>query len=329
MPLAFYLLDWLIFFMTIPRSWSTVEKQHSPSQIQTIARPAATDGRFKAGAIIACLAWCVIFYNLQHNLYYYKPRNTSPVPLIIAFWKHAPGKLILSISLATIRVGYAIVAAWNWNLSPLNMSVSVGWLYGLGYSPAILVIIFCNIYGYIDSNEDRVLISQRAERGRHLDNELGVTSTNMKPSWWSKMPGAIPSSSFNAQDRLRDLASEMGGGDATSEAGERAVEMRPIKTRLNPGGTSVYDAHSADGLGERVCGNDWDKDNGRSSSSSGRASAKEKRRDSPHHVWGSSLLEPTREGQRRGVSATRTIDSEETLRSVQAHPQVVRSMLDI
>jgi hypothetical protein len=147
-----------------------------------------------------------------------------------------PTKLALVILLALVRVGYTIAAAFVWNISPLKYNVQAGWLYGLGYAPVLLIIIVLNIWGYIDPNEDRALIAQRAERTATIDAELGIDRASQKPSWWSKLHG---DSHLDAEQRLRRLVmaapspNAIGGGRATHTKLERAIEMgnMPVSQR--------------------------------------------------------------------------------------------------
>src|SRR5271163_287763 len=69
LPLLFYALDWLVFFMTIPRSWTPIEMQSSDAQTDSVARPATTDARFKIGALFALLAWAIICCSLAHSIF--------------------------------------------------------------------------------------------------------------------------------------------------------------------------------------------------------------------------------------------------------------------
>lgn len=100
-----------------------------------------------------------------------------------------PTKFLLLLPLALLVVGYAGVIAFEWSVSPLRYDVNPAWMYGLGYAPILLIILVFEVYGYIDRNEDRVLLDQRRERGRLHDMELGIHGSK-KPSWWSKRGGA-------------------------------------------------------------------------------------------------------------------------------------------
>ncbi len=77
--------------------------------------------------------------------------------------------------LALVMIGYSAVIAWEWTINPLRYDALPGWIYGLGQGPILLIIAVFEIYGYIDGNEDRVLLKQRRERDRAYNAELGLT----------------------------------------------------------------------------------------------------------------------------------------------------------
>ncbi|KAI9797234.1 MAG: hypothetical protein M1835_001590 [Candelina submexicana] len=222
MPLAFYLFAWLEFFMTIPRSWGHLEMQSSPYQQANIAKPQATDARFKAGSLLGLIAWGIICYALQHAVHYYKPRNRGLWDRFNGFFHYAPMKLMLAISVCFVHVGYNIACAFCWDISPRKYNANPGWIFGLGYGSAFLVLLIFEIYGYFEVNEDRQLIAQRIERGRTVDAELGI---GKKPTWWSKMHR---DNHLDAEQRLRNLTTVVGGGTATQKNIERDIEMRNL-----------------------------------------------------------------------------------------------------
>lgn len=235
MPLVFYLFAFMNFFLTIPRSWTNVQKQRSFDQQEDLAKPAATDGRFKAASILAAVCVVVICYNLGHSIYRYKHRPQGRI--LIAFYMTViPFKFIVAILLSAVRVGFGIASAFNWTISPLKFNGNPGWLYGLGYAPIFLILIILNLYGYLEPNEDRDLIRQRVERGRVADEELGITRKNRKPHWWkrSRTDYAPPTVGLDADSRLRTLVAEVGGGKATKDHLQKMVEMgvlNPTKYR--------------------------------------------------------------------------------------------------
>ena len=208
LPLIFYLFAFLNFFMTIPRPWTPIQKQRSPSQTTSIALPSATDARFKAGSISAAIAWLIICYTLSHNITHY----FSPALLLFpsSSSRRFPLQIPLLLILSLIQVAYNISSSFIFTISPLRLAVHPAFLYGLGYTPPLLIIIILNVYGYIDPNEDRVLLKQRAERGREADRQLGLAARTRKPGWWeteSEQTGkAVGQQVGNMTDEVRDGA---------------------------------------------------------------------------------------------------------------------------
>jgi Protein of unknown function (DUF2434) len=197
MPLAFYALDWLVFFMTIPRSWTTVQKQRSVEQARLVAQPAATDTRIQAGAILSASCLIVIFFSLLHSKLCYRA----------AVLKIGLPSIVFTLA---CRTGYFVAAAWMWDLSPYNLETDLGFLYSLNYLPALSILIQFNIRGYLRENDDRVLIAERAARGQASDAQLQLRHGRAKPSWWSRS---------NRGHGGTQVLSNAGGGD---------VEMRPF-----------------------------------------------------------------------------------------------------
>lgn len=206
--------------MTVPRPWGNIEYQGSAQQIRDYAQPSGTDARFKAGAFLALLAWCTTCYCLLHSIHHYKPRTPGLFAPLTTALHHAPTKFLLILPLTALRVGYDIATSFAWSISPLKYDSNPAWMYGLGYAPALLVILLFNVWGYFDPNEDRDLLRQRAERGRSVDAELGI---NPKPSWWSKLHG--DGHLGTTESRLRAMTTEIGGGSATQRNLERTIEL--------------------------------------------------------------------------------------------------------
>ena len=205
--------------MTVPRSWTAVEYQRSPEQQTALAKPVATDIRFKAAGILAFLAWCTICYSLRHSIYHYRIRHEGRWNGVLGFLKYCPYKFMLTIPLLLVIILYNIASSFVWSLSPLKFDSDVGWMYGLGKAPTFLIIAIYEIWGYLDPNEDRALLQQRTERGRAADAELGLVK---KPRWWSKLSG---DRHLTNEQRLKALTTEVGGGRATTRNIERAIEL--------------------------------------------------------------------------------------------------------
>ncbi len=205
--------------MIIPRPWTAIQYQRSPEQANALARPSGTDARFKAGGFLAFLAWCTICYSLRHSIHHYKARNRGSWNSFRGLLGYCPWKFRLAIPLLLIKIVYAIASSVVWTINPMKFDGNAGWLYGLGSTPAILIILIFEIWGFLEPNEDRALLKQRAERGRITDAELGI---RQKPSWWSKMSG---DQHWTNEQRLRALTTEIGGGRPTTQNVERTIEL--------------------------------------------------------------------------------------------------------
>ncbi|KAH0543289.1 hypothetical protein FGG08_002352 [Glutinoglossum americanum] len=218
MPLVFYLFCFMNFFMTVPRSWTHIKLQRSLSQQEGVAKPTATDARFKAAAFLAVCAWLVICYSIQHCTRHYKPLNRGLWKNINGFFHYVPIRFFILIPLAAVHIGYAILSAFDFDVSPLKYDSNPGWIYGLGYLPTILVILVMEIWGYISRNEDLKILERRREKERKTDAELGI---NKKPRWWRSQQDWLA----ETQQRSRNPTHEIGGGRATHMHVERGLEM--------------------------------------------------------------------------------------------------------
>jgi hypothetical protein len=225
LPLVFYLFAWLNFFMTIPRSWTPLQKQNTPEQKDQIARPAATGVREKAGAILAAVAWFVICASLRHSLKHYKPRTVGFFNKINAFCRDCPTKIFLSIILLAIRIAYGIASAWLWDISVFQDGVQIGWPFGLGYGPILLIIIIYEVAGFMEENEDKRIMQQRRERGQQYDQELGIVP---KPSWWSRNWAARYQTD---EQRLKAMARDVPERRATGRRAEQNIELGDMNLR--------------------------------------------------------------------------------------------------
>ncbi|KAF2738301.1 hypothetical protein EJ04DRAFT_509713 [Polyplosphaeria fusca] len=225
LPLIFYLFAWLNFFMVIPRSWTAIQKQNTPEQKQDIARPAATGIREKVGSIFAVFAFFVICFSLLHSMKWYKPRASGLWNKVNWFCHYCPTKFFISLVLLAIRIGYGIASAWFWDLSIFQDDVVIGWPFGLGYGPILLIMFVFAIAGFVEQNEDKVIISQRRERGAIDDARLGITK---KPNWWDRNWA----SRYQTDDeRLRNMTGEVGGGRPTTRRVSESIEMGNMNIR--------------------------------------------------------------------------------------------------
>ncbi|KAF2835830.1 hypothetical protein M501DRAFT_961244 [Patellaria atrata CBS 101060] len=304
LPLIFYLFAWLNFFMVIPRAWDPLQKQRSLLQQETIAGPSATDVRMKAGSIMAAIAWFVICFSLRHSIHHYKPKNRGMWNSFNGFCHYCPTKLFLAIVLLALRIAYAIASAWEFDISLLKYDSNPAWPYTLGYGSTILIMIVLEVAGFIDENEDKILIAQRAERGRAADAELGYTA---KPNWWSKMTSHIH---MTDDQRLRALTSEVHGVTQPTERGlAEGVELGTMprnRSRSRQQGDPFTDMRTgADGLRGATLGAGAGRKIGVTTATTGGTLTRE------------TSMAPS----------TRTTGSDNTLTGVQ--PQTIRSMLDI
>ncbi|PKX91982.1 DUF2434 domain-containing protein [Aspergillus novofumigatus IBT 16806] len=170
LPILFYAFALANFFLTIPRSWTGIELQRSPELTALRAQPLATDLRFKLAAFMSLAGTLVICYSLEHSIYRYRAAPTSPPP-----------EFLVALVLLGLKTGYTIAAAFDWSVSPLRVAVSQGWLYGLGYAPALLIIVLFNAVGFCELNEDKALIVQRGE----LDSALATDADlHGRKRWW-------------------------------------------------------------------------------------------------------------------------------------------------
>lgn len=170
------------FFMIIPRPWTPIQYQRSPEQANALAKPSSTDVRNKAGGFLAFLAWCTICYSLCHSIHHYKRRNQGHRNSFLGFLKYCPWIFRLVIPLLLLKVGYAIASSFVWTISPFKFDNNAAWLYGLGTTPVILIILIFEISGFSEPNEDRALLAQRAGPGRDADAMLRTRP--QKPKWW-------------------------------------------------------------------------------------------------------------------------------------------------
>ena len=210
--------------MVVPRSWTGIEKQGSLQMTNMVAKPSATDSRFKAGGFLALVAWCITIYHLRHSIHYYKPRNRGPFWSLIGFFRHTPTKFLLTLPLSLVLVCYTLASSFSWTINIGNQNANPGYIYGLGYAPILLIMIINEIGGLIEPNEDRDLMRQRTERGQAIDSEIGIRK---KPAWW-RQHGAYP---LTADERLKNLTSEVGGGRATAHNIGSTLELGNMLAR--------------------------------------------------------------------------------------------------
>ena len=206
--------------MIVPRSWSNIEKQRDPQQTAQFAEPTATDIRWKLAAFFLFGGWLTTVFSLYHSIKHYKPRNRVSLKRPFGMIRHAPSKFLLTLPISLVMVGYEAACSFKFSISSLNVHPTLSIMYGLGWGSIALVILIYEIYGYVDPNEDRVLIQQRRIRGAEIDQEIGITT---KPQWWRHLKG--DNRELNVHDAIARNVNEIGGGRVTTQNMERTIEM--------------------------------------------------------------------------------------------------------
>ncbi len=201
-----------------------------------VAKPMATDGRFKASAILLCVSLFVIMANIRHILYHYKPRRHGPFSLIPSAVHYLPARFFLNIILIAIYLAYLVASTWKFEISLMKYNASPSWGFCFGYAPCLLIIIVFNAWGFLEENEDKQLIKQRTERGLAADAEIGIIR---KPSWWSKARG--------------DAAPHVSGrADEPPTSGKDAVELGGISPASDGATTGALASEERAGIAARA-----------------------------------------------------------------------------
>ncbi|KAH7015031.1 hypothetical protein EDB80DRAFT_323429 [Ilyonectria destructans] len=226
LPLWFYFLVWMNFFLIVPRSWGFTQKQHSPEQTAAIAIPAATSVRFKAAAFVLFAAWLTIVFSVKHSIKHYRSSQGGIFRRAFGFTKAIPLRFYIIIPLTLGMIAYQAFIAWVWDYSIIRRDGPVAVIYGWGYGPSLLVLVIQVIYGYASPNEDKDLIRQRRERGDAIDRELGIVK---KPAWWRRVKGEHLQT---LRDKITMNVNEIGGGRATGRRVEDAAERHAREEAL-------------------------------------------------------------------------------------------------
>jgi hypothetical protein len=233
LPLWFYFLVWMNFFMVIPRNWNFAFKQRSEEQEAAFAAPGATGPRFKAGAFFLFLAWCTTAFSLWHSIRHYKPRNRGVVNRSIGLIRSMPFRFVLILPLGLSMVAYQALIAFDFRWSVIKANGPLPIIYGWGYGAQLAILFIQAIYGFASPNEDKDLIRQRRERGIATDRELGIIR---KPEWWRRVKGEHIVGTF--RDRLLKNVHEVGQGQGTGRRAEGEME-RIIREDMR--GTAMED----------------------------------------------------------------------------------------
>ena len=182
-----------------------------------LAKPNATDNRFKAAAFCLLVAWFTIIMSLAHSIKHYKKRRVGLVGGVMDALRVIPGRFFLIIPLSLVMIGYQAFAAFQFDYSPLKVEGNVTAIFVGGYVPILLILFVQIIYGYLAPNEDKELIRQRRVRGEELDRDLGIVN---KPAWWRRAAGPR-----SMRDIVRQNVNAIGGRKRTSQ--EDAREAPP------------------------------------------------------------------------------------------------------
>jgi hypothetical protein len=202
--------------------------------------------------------------------------------------------------------------AFVWDISLFKYDVRSWWPFTLGYTPVVIILIIFNIAGFMHSNEDKLIIKQRTQRGRAADLDMGLVQ---KPSWWTKGTGKAYASDM---ERLRGLVADTNiHGANPSARGADGVELTDLP--------SPRDAATSNDLGTQ------------NTASGLRSRSRSRGRDSTPNVRSPATLSPAgserpwmaRQGSTHSTNTLASAMTGQTLTSQTARPQVVRSMLDV
>jgi Protein of unknown function (DUF2434) len=279
--------------MSVPRRWTTVTSQGGVVQQMAVAKPMATDGRFKASAILLCVSLLVILANIRHILYYYKPRRYGPFSLIPSALHYLPIRFFVNIVLITVYLAYLVASTWRFEISLMKYNASPSWGFCFGYAPCLLIIIVFNAWGFAEANEDKQLMRQRAERGLAADAELGYVR---KPGWWSKARG----------HKAVKVAGNSDERPPPAAADKDVVELGAVASPPPP---ALDDGSRTEGLAARA------------GEVGGRAA--------PARPAGRSILRVGRTRSNNSLASALTGTTTLNEENVQARQQKVRSMLDV
>jgi len=270
-----------------------------------------------------------IIVSLRHSMHHYKPHAPGLWAGISNFCLHCPTKLFMGIVVLAIRLAYGLAMAWEWEISPFKYDSNPAWFYGLGYAPTVLIIVIFNIAGYVDDNEDQVIIRHRRERGRQVDAELGLVK---RPNWWSNLNSQRY---LSDEARLKAMTTEVGGGRATAKRISDTVELGnmniPRTTSVTSGAGMIPGIGITPGTGISMSGSGGLRDRSRSRNG-----------DDPYRDHSPANTDDSGEGlrpvlQHRASSVVTDVSNVSgatgltgrTLTGGEVQPQRIRSMLDI
>lgn len=214
--------------MVVPRSWTAIEKQRSLEQAIQVAKPSATDIRFKLAAFFLFGGWLTTIFSLCHSIKHNMPHRSGVLNSSSGDIFYVPTKFLLVMLLSLVMVGYGAACALEFSVSPLNLNTDVAMMYGLGWAPIALILIVYEIFGYLDPNEDRELKRQRRVRGSEINRQLGITP---KPHWWRLLHR--DNRELNVHDQIARNVGEISGGLATSKSLDQSIQMESMPIAKN------------------------------------------------------------------------------------------------
>lgn len=150
MPLGYYLLAVVTFFLTVLRNWNQIVNYISIFSVSI---------RWKIGVMFAYMTWLQIILQIFVTRFYYK---VSSIPLVI------PACLLCLLA----EIIYSTVAAWNVNFNAFNTHSSVVFVALMAYLPLLLFVCLMNLSGLARENEDLVILARRRIRKRRASRGI-------------------------------------------------------------------------------------------------------------------------------------------------------------
>lgn len=135
-------------------------------------------------------------------------------------------------------MAYDIAAAFTWPISPLRFGVHPGWIYGLGYTPALLLIALFDICGMCETNEDKTLIAQRVWIETALAGEEGVGGGRWSKWRWSRRGrGRGRDDGHNRPVEMHTITPRSDGKPVDNGIQVTTASATPIRTDSQPSQT--------------------------------------------------------------------------------------------
>jgi hypothetical protein len=168
MPIGFYLLALITFFLTVLRNWDDLVNYIALFTVSV---------RWKIGVIFSYLAWLQIIFQIVVTRIYYK---VPSVPLVI------PTCLVCLLA----EIIYGTVAAWDVGMNAFNTHSSVAFVALMAYLPLVLITVLMNLSGLARENEDLLILARRRIRERRASR--GIVKTMREKGIGENLPETIP-----------------------------------------------------------------------------------------------------------------------------------------